>query len=150
MLDGLRAFLARRKIASAPRIPVTAGVEPSGSHQARILDACHDGIRVLVGLARSDGDFAASEMVRIEAYCRKRCASLRLPLSSEDLTFLRRFAANQNPDGSEIETSLMAIMGDRAHRRQVIQQMIALVQADGHLDEAEMDMLEYLNRMMEG
>jgi hypothetical protein len=100
-----------------------------------------DGARVLAALARSDGMMHPAEVEVIVDYMAERCARDGLPTSDEDRRALAAHVKRLRPGPNAVAQMLKWSFGSGADQELLLRSAIALANADGLQDEAEIAML---------
>jgi len=133
------------------RLPDASAVNsPDG--QAEAFSRCRDGIRVLVFLARCDGEFHASERTVLSEYCRCRCDDPRYEPLEYRLEMLLEYADRQHPDAEVFLECARRIAGQAVtggHLRLLCDSVRALVEADGAVTHNERRFVEEFVQMIE-
>ncbi|MEM6681357.1 MAG: WYL domain-containing protein [Pseudomonadota bacterium] len=116
----------------------------SGQQDAA-LDKCKDGIRILVFLARCDGEYHPLEKQVIADYIDERCSYLSL---SGDVASILRFAERSAPYDDTFYGAVDAIMEEdsRDHTKLIVSKAIRLVEADGRITDEEHSWLTALHQ----
>lgn len=127
---------------------------PPGEDRAYKLavDRCRIGLRVLLYLARCDGEFHASERQAIIGYCARRIEDHPdiSPLEPV-LERLLRYADRQLPTHRIFSTALdrLAQPGNERHLRLVARSARALIDADGAISPEEFEFANELAQVLQ-
>lgn len=107
-----------------------------------IRRACKDGLRLLIALAKVDGEFHEQEEAIILGYAEAIAAHNGLTVSSEDQDALLRYFKNQNPAGEVVVESLKSLDEmDRAAQRELFWYVREVMDADRVQDPKEVQLL---------
>lgn len=113
--------------------------ERPGMAQRRVA---RDGLRVLAALARSDGIMHPAEVEVIIDYIAERAARERLATGDEDRLALGAYLKRQRPGSDTLDECLARLARSPAEdQRLFLRSAIALAEADGQRDTAEVAML---------
>lgn len=98
--------------------------------------------RLLCGLSHSDGCMTPSEISVIVNYLAGRCTSAGMALGRRELDWLHDYVKRLLPDGATADLDLDAAFDLQPQEiEELIQACWAIVQADGEIDEAEVQLL---------
>lgn len=119
----------------------TSGRSSAATPYRAALDACSDGIRVLMFLARCDGHVHSSELHAIEDYCLRQCDRHGIDVGLAELDRLARYADRQHPDGATFLTSAGSVFrnADVEDVQLLLDAVVRLIDADGELSPEEFD-----------
>ncbi len=67
---------------------------------------CRDGLRILVAIARSDGDYCDTELAEIVSYIESEAKLAGIETTNEDRDALRNYLRRQRPDAKILEKCL--------------------------------------------
>lgn len=113
--------------------------------------AIRDGLRVLIAVARADGQLDEEEIDAIMDYARAEGARKGVPDDEVALTELRRYIERLQPSGSVVTACIdrLANAGEETQKN-LLAYLAKVVRADGVVDSSEALLEELIARRLEG
>lgn len=117
--------------------------------QRRAMTKSRDGIRILVFLARCDGEYHSKERAAIADYIRARCGELEY-----DIDALLDYADHQYPDeelyfSTLDEIEVEAELDGDDHLRLLLSAVVAVIEADGKITDEEFEFASEIQTIAE-
>ena len=118
---------------------LVSNAEKPGVIQRR---ACRDGLRLLVGIARSDADYCEEELEAILSYVEDEAVRAGIETSDTDRTALRGYLRRQRPDKGVLRRCIDSLSESSvATQKRFLIAAEQVVLADGKVHDAERDVI---------
>ena len=112
--------------------------------------ALRDGLRVLIAIARADGQLHAEEVDAIMDYARAEGARKGVPEDEAILAELRRYIERLQPSGSVVISCIDRLTNeDEDARGNLLAYLAKVVRADGVVDSSEAELEKLIARRLE-
>ncbi|WOI52472.1 TerB family tellurite resistance protein [Parvularcula sp. LCG005] len=119
--------------------------KPGVAHRA----VCRDGLRILVGIARSDGDYCQSELDAILAYVESESEIAGLLTNESDRSYLSGYLKRQRPDAAVLDKCIEKLsVAPIADQVRFLTSAKAVVLADGQIHPAEIEILDQIGSVL--